>query len=157
MKKLSTYILPSIGLLLLVLMYLIPFSYFEELPDKIPKHFNSHGEVDDWTPKSLIYLIPLIATALFLFIELLGKIIPLALRKFDYLEEEQNDFLDLAILMLRSFNLLFMTVFFYVTVSVVWIALGKCEHISDNLTSSIFTAFFGMIVLFAYRFSKIKS
>ena len=157
MKNVSSYIIPGIGLVLLILMYFIPLYYFEQLPEKIPKHFNSHGEVDHWTPKSLIYLLPLIATALYIFIELLGKIIPFILKRFDYLEEEQNDFLTLAILMLRTFNLLFMSVFFYTTLSIVMISLEKWSGISSNLTSTIFTAIIGIIVLFVYRFSKLKT
>ena len=156
MNILKKYILPSLGISLLLAMYFIPLYFFEDMPDKIPKHFNKHGAVNVWTPKGFIYLIPMIATALYLFIELLGKFIPYALKKMDYIEEEINNFLSLAVLMLRTFNLLFMVVFFYVTLTTVMISLGKWEGLSPNLTSAIFTGFFALIVTFVFRFSKLK-
>ena len=156
MKTLSNFILPAACVLLLSGMYIIPYYYYNDLPDQVPVHFNSEGKVNAMGGKHQIYFIPMIATALFLFIELLSKVIPFIINRFDYLDTEKQEFLRLAILMLRTFGLLFTAVFFYITLATVKIALGYWEGISSRLTFTIFFFLFLIMILFVYRFAKIK-
>ncbi len=43
------------------------------LPDAVPVHFNTAGEVDSWGLKWVIFFLPIIAIALYIFMEVIEK------------------------------------------------------------------------------------
>lgn len=54
-----------VGLLLLVGMIIFVCIQWNQLPNKIPGHYNAMGEVDRWGSKSEIFLLPIVSTILY--------------------------------------------------------------------------------------------
>src|SRR5688572_5322151 len=59
----------------LALVYMLAFTYtaFASLPDLIPTHFNASGEADRWGGKNGIWLIPVLGTAMYVFLTVLNR------------------------------------------------------------------------------------
>ncbi|MGM9944188.1 MAG: DUF1648 domain-containing protein [Lysinibacillus sp.] len=62
-----------IGIASIVGMILYIALNWSALPDTVPIHFNAAGEVDSWGSKWLIFFLPTIAIALYLFMEAIEK------------------------------------------------------------------------------------
>lgn len=48
--------------IILWLIILLPYVYlaivWDQLPDRVPTHFNVHGQADDWSDRSVLWIIP---------------------------------------------------------------------------------------------------
>lgn len=66
-------ILETVCLTLLVLLWVGTISFFSNLPDQIPSHFNVAGQADDFRNKKYIFILPIIATAVYVGLTMLNK------------------------------------------------------------------------------------
>lgn len=71
---LFTTIIEIINYFLLILFWVITSLVYKHLPNKIPTHYNGFGEVDAYGDHTTIFLLPLIATVLFLIVSISTKI-----------------------------------------------------------------------------------
>ena len=62
-----------IGWVVLVSIWVIAISNFQNLPDQVPIHFNAYGQVDSYGSKSTIFLLPIIGTILFIGLTILNN------------------------------------------------------------------------------------
>jgi hypothetical protein len=53
-------VLNGLAIVCLVTGFVLVLMYWSQLPDRIPTHFNAVGEVDDWGPKGMLWLLPAI-------------------------------------------------------------------------------------------------
>ncbi len=67
------YILEIIGLTGVICLMFAPLYYFNDLPDKIPTHFNALGRVDSYGNKSFVWLLPSIGLILYIGLTILNK------------------------------------------------------------------------------------
>lgn len=83
----SDRILEIICGLLLFLQWFMVIYHFSLLPNIIPTHFNASGEADDFGSKNTIFILPVVATILYLFLTILNRY-P---HKFNYSAEITSD------------------------------------------------------------------
>ena len=69
----ADWILEGLALTGLLMLVLLPTAYYGELPDIIPQHFNARGDVDDWGPKSVLWLLPAVGLGLYLLLTLINR------------------------------------------------------------------------------------
>jgi uncharacterized membrane protein len=62
-----------LGWLILLFLWVLTFSHFSSLPDTIPTHFNTAGEVDGFGSKASIIGLPVIASLLFIGLTVLNR------------------------------------------------------------------------------------
>lgn len=65
----------------LLIIVLLPFLYlgylYVDLPERVPTHWNLHGEIDDWGSKSMLWIIPFATSFLgYVLLSLAPKIDP---------------------------------------------------------------------------------
>lgn len=62
----KTRILAIVHIALIIALWLIPAFAYNSLPDRIPVHFNLHGEPDRWEEKSgwALYMLPAVWTVI---------------------------------------------------------------------------------------------
>lgn len=66
-----------LALTLLLFIFIISFIVDPYLPDKVPTHWNIHGEVDDWGSKYVnLFLMPSIALFVYLLMSFLPAVDP---------------------------------------------------------------------------------
>ena len=61
------------GLVLLILLWLITMIAFFTLPETIPTHYNALGQVDNYGSKTTLFILPAIASIIFIGITKLNK------------------------------------------------------------------------------------
>ncbi|RKF41127.1 hypothetical protein BCY89_22195 [Sphingobacterium siyangense] len=59
-------------LVVLLLWYVIAFHY-SKLPEIVPVHYNAEGKVDKFGPKSILLMLPLIATVLYVAMTIVNR------------------------------------------------------------------------------------
>jgi len=68
----------ALSLVLILIAFTVGIYFYEELPDRMPSHWNAEGEVDAYTEKNLgIFLLPIISLFLLGLFVLIPKIDPL--------------------------------------------------------------------------------
>ncbi len=67
------YIVEIIGIIGIICLILLPLYYFNDLPNKVPKHFNVFGQPDSYGNKVMIWVIPIIALLLYIGMTILNK------------------------------------------------------------------------------------
>lgn len=61
-----------IGIFLLLLSFYLAWSYYPQLPDRIPTHFNFAGVPDGWGGRGSIFIYPVLGAAIYLFLTALN-------------------------------------------------------------------------------------
>lgn len=64
--------LEIVGLLLVVGMIAVVCIYWNQIPQKIPGHYNAMGEVDRWGSKSEIIISPIVSSLLYILLTVLS-------------------------------------------------------------------------------------
>ncbi len=101
------------ALILLLFMWINVISALSDLPEIIPSHFDIHGKANSHGSKYTLVVLPIVATALFVFLQILTKF-PHKFN-FPYKITERNAYVSykLSVLFLRILNLaLIFTMFF---------------------------------------------
>jgi len=65
-------IIEAIGYLILAGFWIMVIVSFSDLPENIPIHYNVSGEVDGYSKKTSIFLLPIIGTFMFIILTLLN-------------------------------------------------------------------------------------
>lgn len=107
----------SVTLLILIIVYAI-ISY-SELPDTIPSHFNANGEVDGYSDKSMIWLLPGLGIILFFGMYTLNRFPHLHNYMVNITEENALKNYRLSTRIIRFTNLFIMIIFGIVLYSIV--------------------------------------
>lgn len=68
-----TKILEIVNYLLITVFWVITVLAYKHLPNEIPTHYNGLGEVDAYGDKITIFFLPLIATVLFVIVNITAK------------------------------------------------------------------------------------
>jgi len=73
--KLDTYdkVLEILGAASLMLVVMLPFNYYAELPEIIPSHFDAMGNPDSYSHKMVIFILPSIAFILYMGLHTLNR------------------------------------------------------------------------------------
>ena len=66
-------ILETVCLTLLVLLWIGTIAFFSKLPDQIPSHYNAAGQADDSSGRTHIFILPIVATVIYIGMTLLNK------------------------------------------------------------------------------------
>jgi uncharacterized membrane protein len=62
------------SLLVLITLWVICIAGYKSLPQNIPSHYNALGEPDKFSDRSSIYILPAVATVVYMMLSILGRI-----------------------------------------------------------------------------------
>ncbi len=130
---------------LILLMFVLGFYFYDQLPEKIPTHWNARGEIDAYGSKTLhLVLIPLISALLYLFFLVIPAIEVKGFRK------NINKFYDRFGFEFRTVIVAFFAGLYLITML---IALGFNIKINYFIIPAISIIFFyiGYMIQFAKR------
>lgn len=66
-------IIEAVSLLLLLIIWAAILLTFEKLPEQVPLHFNASGEIDRYGKKTELFIVPIIATMLYVGLSFLNQ------------------------------------------------------------------------------------
>ena len=124
-----TQTLEIINYFLIVLFWVITALAYKYLPDEIPTHYNGLGEVDAYGDKSSIFILPLIATVLFVILTVTAK----KPHTFNYSEVITSENVEAqyknAMRLMQSVNLFMLLIFIFIDYKTIQIALNKADSL----------------------------
>lgn len=141
-------ILEILGLLLVATMIILPLSYYGDMPDTIPTHFNAAGEPDGFGPKSTIWWSIALGAVAFLVLAWLSRQ-PHRLNYPKKLTPENTprQYL-LASRMLRVMNLQIALIFFYVAYSMLATSLNWAESLGAIFIPAVLVSVFATLIVY---------
>lgn len=122
------YIIELVSITLLVIMWTYTIIEYSNLPDTIPAHFNSKGVPDDYSGKIMVWLLPGLATVMYVGMLILTKYPHLHNYMVNITEENALKNYRFSIRVLRIVNFLCVVLFAYI----VW---KMIEGAKDNYSS----------------------
>jgi len=129
-----------LGRITAVLLLILPWYYFNDLPAEIPRHFDIEGQPDAYGSRSSIWLVTAIAIGLYVALEFLAK----KLEIFNYpvkitAVNAQRQY-RLAQRLVWTINLIIALIFLYLQIAVIRIALGLAETAGTWILLAIIVA-----------------
>jgi len=112
-------LLESISIVLIVLMWLYLYTEYPSLPDTVATHFNSSGEPNDYGSKSVILLLPSIASLMYLGLLILNRFPHLHNYMVNITEENALKNYRFSMRIVRVINILSMILLAYLTYQIV--------------------------------------
>ena len=150
------YLLLGLGILGLLIMISLTAIYFDQLPDRIPTHFNSRGEADSYGDKSTLWFLVLVAIAIYSIILLANRSphlfnysVPItpenAARQYQNLQR-----LNRAMMAVISLSIT------YIHYAIIEMSLGEREGLGLWFLLVFLAVLFGVMGYFLYRAHTIR-
>lgn len=144
-------LLEAVGIAGLLFLIGVPIYYYGALPETIPHHYDATGKPDAYGEKGIIWTLPLLGIALFVFLSVLKK----SPHMFNYTvkitQENAERQYALALRMLRTLNAIITCSFAYIAFGTVRAALGMQDGLSRVFTPVFLILIVGTVVFFTIK------
>lgn len=120
-------VIEAIGYLILVVFWINSIVSFPSLPENIPIHFNGLGEVDNYGPKTSIFLLPIIGTLLFIILTFLNKNPENFNYNVEITEENAEKYYKISTRLIRYLKLIVLLIFLLIDYETIQTSKGNSE------------------------------
>ncbi|MBM7607185.1 putative membrane protein [Lysinibacillus composti] len=144
----------GISLFLVAIFYIIIM--WGNIPNEVPGHFNSKGEVDRWGTKFEILILPVIGAFLFVLLSLLEKAPHMHNYPKRLNESNVEQFYLASRKMLNMIKNICLLLFTFLTIQIVRVSLGEIYTLGVWFLPIILIIIFGTIIFGIIKQSKIK-
>ena len=143
-------IVEAISIVGLTVLFLLPVLFYNQLPERIPIHFNAAGEPDGYSGREGIWLLPGIGLVLFVLLTAINR----SPETFNYPtkitpENAESKYRN-AMQMIRWMKLMVLVMFIYLTWMMVQVGLGKTEGLHTWFVWVFITVITGIVVYFGF-------
>lgn len=145
----------TIGWLGLILLWAIPFYYYAELPDMVPRHFGADGQPTANSKKMIVWLNPFITTLIFFGMLLLNRFPHIYNYPTAITAENAERQYTLATRMILSLNICIVWIMLFLSASSLQVAFGHKEGLGKFSVPLIVSVIF--IPIIAYLFLSYKN
>ena len=151
------YLVEIIGFIGIFCLFFLPTYYYNDLPDRIPMHFNVLGEADSYGNKLMIWLVPIITLLLYIGMTILNK----HPHFFNYPTQVTNEnaerFYKIATKSIRFLKVLIVVLLFYLNFRIIKIGLDEQAGIGYLFFPIFFILIIGLIGGMIYEVMKNKA
>jgi len=149
-------LIEAVSVIILLIIFFLPQYYYNDLPAKIPIHFNISGQPNNYAGKVLIWLLPFISLIFYLGFIILKRMPHIlnypAHSKLDK-NKEQN---KISIRILRYLLLVVLASFLYLVYGTINVALQQWEGIGSMPVIIIVLLILLILTVFVRRMVKLK-
>ena len=147
-KEKIDHILLGVAWIAWLIMILLPMTYYHDLPERIPTHYNAAGEVDGWGEKFELLILVFIGSVLFLGIIILNKYPHLFNYPTKITEENAPKQYRSALRLINTINALVTITFAYLTYGSIQNALGNMEGLGTWFLPIFLILTFGSLAIY---------
>lgn len=145
-----------VGWILIILVWGLAIKNYSSLPNTIPTHYNAVGQADGFGGKANIFLIPLVATVLFIGLSIINKFphvfnYPTSITKDNALKQYTN-----ATRLVRYLKCILVFIFGLITYQTIRHADGQTYGLGSWFLPMILGLIFIPLIYFIFRSVKIK-
>lgn len=153
-KESFDYWIEGLTLVVIILLIVLPAFYYNQLPDRIPIHFDGAGNPDGYGSKSMIWLLPGIGLVLYVILFQITKY-P---HTFNYLkpitEQNARQQYQIASQLMRVLNLITSSIFCYITWQTIQVGLGKATGLGNLFLFVSLAVMFGAMGFYIFKSTK---
>ncbi|MGF1556688.1 DUF1648 domain-containing protein [Paucihalobacter sp.] len=113
------YIAELASIAILIIMWCYVFMEYQSLPDIIPTHFNAAGIADDYGSKNTLFIIPSVATGIYILLFILNLYPHIHNYSVNITQENAHKNYKFSVRFLRIFNFFMCLMFGYITHNIV--------------------------------------
>lgn len=147
-------ILEGLGFLALALLLVLPFYFYPELPDRIPRHFDAAGQVTAYGGKGMIWFKPIMGLIMYAGLFLLNRVPQIFNYPSEITPENAERQYRMATRMIRTLNVIIVCTFLYTSYSTIQNALGNQEGLGIAFMPFFLISLFGVIVVYLIKALK---
>jgi uncharacterized membrane protein len=151
------YLMEVIAAAGLIIMFLLPAMYWNELPDIIPRHFNSAGEPDGYGSRSVIWVLTIVAFVLYAGLTVLNRFPHIFNYPVRITEENADKIYTLGTRLLRIVKTIMIIIFVMITYRTISIAMGENERLGQYIIPVIMISMALPIIFVVYRIFRNKN
>lgn len=144
-------LLEAVGIAGLLFLIGVPIYYYGALPETIPHHYDATGKPDAYGEKGIIWTLPLLGLALFVFLTVLRK----SPHMFNYTvkitRENAERQYAIANRMLRAINAIITCGFAYIAFGTVQAAMGRQDGLESVFAPVFLILIMGTVVYFTIK------
>jgi uncharacterized membrane protein len=149
-------IMEGLGFLSLALLLTLLIYFYPELPDRIPRHYDSSGQVTAYGGKGMIWLMPIMGLIIYAGLFLLNKVPHIFNYPTTITPENAEKQYRRATRMIRTLNLTIAFIFLYLTYSTIQTGLGVQEGLSEFFMGVAMGLLIAIIVIYLVWSLKTK-
>ncbi|MCF8372563.1 MAG: DUF1648 domain-containing protein [Bacteroidales bacterium] len=113
------WIIEGIGIVALIGLVALPFLYFDDLPERIPHHFDIDGNVDRYGGKGMIWFLPVLGLILYTGMAVLNRFPHIFNYPGKITDENALRQYTLATRLLRGINTIIACFFLYISYQII--------------------------------------
>ena len=140
------YIIESITIIGLIVLFVLCIIYYGRLPDSIPTHFDLQGNPNSYGSKGSIWFLPILGAILYVGLTILSNYPHTFNYPVNITSENAARMYKKGIMILRLLKLIIIGLFLYINFKTIEIGLGISENISTINLPVILAAFFGFAI-----------
>ena len=154
--KLTTvdYILEVIGLIGIICMIVLPIYFFNDLPDKLPKHFNAQGQPDSYSNKGMIWFLPIITLLLYIGLTILNRFPHIFNYPIKVTNENVEKLYRIGTKTVRILKIIVVLSFAYINFRIIKVGLNKTTGIGELFIPIFLILIFGTLGIMIYEMIK---
>src|SRR5690606_3397029 len=149
----SDWVVEIISYLLLIAFWMVTIVSFQHLPEEIPTHYNALGEADAFGDKETIFMLPVIATLLFILLTVVGNYPHTFSYAVEITKENDGKQYENAVWLMRILRVLITLIFFFIAYQTILIALEKAFDLGAWFLP---VTFIGLGLVLGYSIYKSK-
>jgi len=124
--SLTDKVLELAGIVTSLVITIVPYLYYAELPDEIPNHFNFKGLPDAWGHKSSIWALPVIAVVLYIGLSVMNYFLFIK-QDVNPMVTDDNKILKQVLHLMQYLKLALNLGFLYIVIATIQVAFGKAD------------------------------
>ncbi len=142
------HIIETIGTTVMWLLLLLPFVYWDRLPDEIPVHFNAKGKADGYGNKSTLFLLPVLGAGLYLGLRYVTKYPHCYNYPGQVTLHNAKQYYTVATKMIRLLAVVIVITFSYILLASIQTALGNLSGLGSWFLPSL-----GISILLSFLYA----
>jgi uncharacterized membrane protein len=157
--KLTTvdYIIEIIGFIGIICLIALPIYYFNDLPDRLPKHFNALGQADSYGNKNMIWLLPALGLILYIGMTILNKYPHVFNYPIKVTNENAERLYKSGTVTVRFLKTVVILSFAYLNFRIIKVGLNEIAEIGKLFIPIFLILIFGSIGIMIVRMMKSKA
>lgn len=148
------YLIELLGIIAFICLIVLPIYFYNDLPDKIPKHFNLYGHPDAYGKKGIIWLLPAIGLLIYVGLTLLNRIPQYFNYPTTVTSENAHRLYQIATRTVRILKIIVVVTFSFLNFNIIKIGLDESANLSMLFLPVVFLTTLGVVGLMIYKMIK---
>jgi uncharacterized membrane protein len=152
----TDWVFEVVGLLGIIITVGFTLTWYNDLPEAIPRHFNLTGQPDGYSGKSILYTLTIVPIVTYIILTVGLRFPHLFNYPFEITEENAERQYKNATKMVRVIKTFLVVIFGYLTYATVKNGLGEMEGLGTWFTPTTLICVLGTVGYYLYQIFKLR-